>query len=110
MKLVDVVPFVQVIDHVQSSDFRHHLSRCKEEHDALKTEIQDALHRFDDEGNAGVFVKVGVEITFKKIKVIVNEGDYAIVEDTTEDNGYLSLYDLVVTEGNDLYDGKIILQ
>ena len=40
----------QVIDHVQSSDFRHHLSRCKEEHDALKAEIQDALHRFDDEG------------------------------------------------------------
>jgi len=39
-----------VIDHVQSSDFRHHLSRCKEEHDALKTEIQDALDRFGDEG------------------------------------------------------------
>lgn len=66
--------------------------------------------RFDEEGNAGVFVKVGVEITFKRIKVMVNEGDYAIVEDTTGDKGYLSLYDLVVTEGNDLYDGKIILQ
>ena len=39
-----------VIDHVQSSDFRHHLSRCKEEHDALKTEIQDALDRFGDDG------------------------------------------------------------
>ena len=38
----------EVIDHVQSSDFRHHLSRCKEEHDALKTEIQDALDRFGD--------------------------------------------------------------
>ena len=66
--------------------------------------------RFNEEGEAGVFVKVGVEIVFKKIEVVVNEGDYAIVEDTTEKNGYLSLYDMVVVEGTDLYDGKIILQ
>lgn len=72
--------------------------------------IPSSAIRFDEDGNAGVYVKMGVEISFKKIRVIINEGDYAIIEDTTSENGYLSLYDTVVTEGTDLYDGKIVLQ
>lgn len=39
-----------VMEHVKSPTFRHHLSRCKDEHDALKTEIQAALGRFGDRG------------------------------------------------------------
>lgn len=65
--------------------------------------------RFDEEGNRGVFVKSGVEIRFKKIEMISSEDDYLIASDTTERDGYLSLYDNIVVEGKDLYDGKIIL-
>ena len=39
-----------VMDHVKSEDFRHNLWRCKEEHEALQVEIQQALERFGDEG------------------------------------------------------------
>lgn len=39
-----------VIGHVSSSDFRNHLSRCKQEHDALKSEIQGLLSRYHDDG------------------------------------------------------------
>lgn len=68
----------------------------------------DAI-RFNDRGERGVFVKTGVEIRFKKVEMISSEEDYLIVSDTTGRSGYLSLYDSVVVEGKDLYDGKIIL-
>lgn len=68
-----------------------------------------AIH-FDDDGNIGVFVKVGVNISFKKIDVIRTDGDYTLVRDTTEKDEFLSLFDSVIVEGTDLYDGKIILQ
>lgn len=68
-----------------------------------------AIH-FDEEGNKGVYVKVGVNIFFKKIEVIRTEDDYTLVKDTTDKDGFLSLYDSVIVEGTELYDGKIVLQ
>ena len=72
--------------------------------------IPSSAIRFDEQGNTGVYVKLGVELSFKKIRILVSEGDYAIVKDTSDEDGYISLYDTVVTEGIDLYDGKIVLQ
>lgn len=72
--------------------------------------IPSSAVRFDEDGNEGVYTKLGVEIIFKKIKSIVYEDKYVIVEDTTGESGYLALYDTVVVEGTDLYDGKIVLQ
>lgn len=72
--------------------------------------IPKSAIRFDQEGNEGVYIKYGVEILFRKINVITYGDDYAICEDTSEQNGYLSLYDMVVVEGTDLYDGKIITE
>ena len=68
-----------------------------------------AIH-FDDEGKMGVFIKLGVNIYFRYIDVVRTEGDYTLVKDTTDKNGYLSLYDSVIVEGTGLYDGKIVLQ
>lgn len=68
-----------------------------------------AIH-FDDEGKMGVFIKLGVNVYFRYIDVVRTEGDYTLVKDTTEKNGYLSLYDSVIIEGTGLYDGKIVLQ
>ncbi len=68
-----------------------------------------AVH-FDNDGNIGVYIKRGVNIYFRQIDLIRTEGDYTLVRDTTGKQGYLSLYDSVIVEGTDLYDGKIILQ
>lgn len=67
-----------------------------------------AIH-FNDKEQMGVFIKVGVNVYFRQIDVIRTEGDYTLVKDTTDQEGYLSLYDSVITEGTDLYDGKIII-
>ena len=68
-----------------------------------------AVH-FDEEDNMGVFVKLGVTVYFVYIDMIRTEGDYILAKDTTGMEGYLSLYDSVIVEGTDLYDGKIVLQ
>ena len=72
--------------------------------------IPSAAIHFDEKGEKGVFVKVGVNVHFKYIEVIRTEGDYTLVRDTTEKDGFLSLYDSVIVEGTELYDGKIIQQ
>ena len=72
--------------------------------------IPSAAVHFDEEENMGVFIKLGVTVYFVQIDMIRTEGDYILVRDTTDKDGYLSLYDSVIVEGTDLYDGKIVLQ
>lgn len=72
--------------------------------------IPSAAVHFDEDDNMGVYIKLGVTIYFVYIDMIRTEGDYILVRDTTDRDGYLSLYDSVIVEGTDLYDGKIVLQ
>lgn len=72
--------------------------------------IPSAAIHFDEDDNMGVFIKLGVTMYFVYIDMIRTEGDYVLVRDTTDRDGYLSLYDSVIVEGTDLYDGKIVLQ
>ncbi len=70
----------------------------------------DAI-RVDGEGEnerVGVYILDGIVVKFKKIRQIISEEDYTLVEDTTDMDEYISLYDTVIVEGKDLYDGKII--
>ena len=39
-----------VLDRVKSRDLLNHLNRCKDEHEALKSQLQEQLDRFGDEG------------------------------------------------------------
>lgn len=66
----------------------------------------EALRVVDNE--VGVFVRNGIVVEFKKVRQIISEENYTLVEDTTDEAGYISLYDAVIVEGKDLYDGKII--
>lgn len=82
-----------------------------------------ALH-YNDDGERGVFIEQGQSLVFKKVEVIYWDDDYVICkqnvvkkrddadEDADEyeelDNDYLKLYDIIVTKGKDLYDGKFI--
>lgn len=64
-----------------------------------------AIH-FDKENNIGVYVKKGSQAYFVQVDRIYSSEDYVIVRDTSGQPGYLSLYDDVIVEGKDLYDGK----
>lgn len=59
------------------------------------------------DGEKGVYVKRGNIIQFKKINIISSSEEYSVVE-KVEDSSYVRQYDTIITEGVDLYDGKVI--
>lgn len=76
---------------------------------------------YDKNGNAvvekekvqGVYVLYGSEIQFKQISILYADDDYVICDPEPDSdilfNGEtISMYDQVIVEGDDLYDGKVI--
>lgn len=60
------------------------------------------------DGVQGVYVLVGNIVRFRKINIVYSSTDYSIVNNVENESGQLRLYDEVITEGTDLFDGKII--
>ena len=66
------------------------------------------------DGVEGVYILNGNTVSFKEITVLVEQDGYFIVKEQPtyfEDEFYykkLGLYDMVITSGKNLYDGKII--
>ncbi len=63
--------------------------------------------RYNDKDERGVFIVRGQNLMFKKVNVVYWGEDYVICTQEQDDD-YLKLYDRIVTEGKDLYDGKVI--
>ena len=62
----------------------------------------------DDSMQAGVYIRYGNIVSFRKIDQIYSEpADYVISKETDE-KGYLHMYDDIIVGGRGLYDGKII--
>ena len=86
------------------------------------TRLRRGLALRVENGVKGVYVKDGGTVRFKQVNVLVEEGDYLLVEQVAtpeetvknEETGeettvrYLELYDEVFVEGKDLYDGKYL--
>lgn len=60
------------------------------------------------DGEKGVFVLSGNIVKFKKINIDYSDSEYSICNNPENKSGYVELYDEIITEGTDLYDGKII--
>ncbi|MGN0171278.1 MAG: HlyD family efflux transporter periplasmic adaptor subunit [Acutalibacteraceae bacterium] len=77
------------------------------EHSGLR--VPDEAVHFNENGEAGVYVQEGNMISFRRIQVLYHSEteNYSICA-AVDDDGYLKLYDDIVTEGKNLYDGKIV--
>ncbi len=72
----------------------------------------EAIHKVD--GKDGVYILVGNVIEFRRVTLMGTGNDYYVVAtyesdaQNTQDSDipYLNINDLIVTSGNDLYDGK----
>lgn len=60
------------------------------------------------DGQKGVYVLNGNIITFKKINIVYSDSEYSVCTTPDGESGYIKLYDEIVVEGTDLYDGKIL--
>ena len=75
-------------------------------YDGLK--IPASAIRVNDEGEKGVYVLSGKIAKFKKIDIIYSTDDYVLTTANAESSDYVRLYDEIITNGKDLYDGKVI--
>ncbi len=69
--------------------------------------INSKAIRVNDDGDKGVYVKSGNTCKFKKVDIIYSDSGW-VLSKVHEESGYVSLYDEIILEGKDLYDGKII--
>ncbi len=70
--------------------------------------IPNSALRSGEDGSIGVYIQDGIVVKFRKIIQILSEEEYTLVQDTSGLDGYLALYDNIIVEGRDLYDGKTI--
>ena len=71
--------------------------------------VPDESIYFNDQQEAGVYIQDGNILRFKRIQVLHhNEAERYSVCEIKDDKNYVQLYDLIVTEGEDLYDGKLV--
>lgn len=60
------------------------------------------------DGVMGVYVRYGNVVQFKPITPIFEDAYYYLVPLTTSENNGVKLYDEIIVEGRDLYDGKLL--
>lgn len=77
---------------------------CLEEYSGYAVD-KKALRTVD--GETGVYIQLGNLVRFRKVQIIYSD-DNIVLAAANSENGYLRLYDEIITEGTDLYDGKII--
>ncbi|MBE6757364.1 MAG: hypothetical protein E7552_02285 [Ruminococcaceae bacterium] len=80
-----------------------------EKHNGLR--LPDKALHFDKDNRTGAFVRMGTTVTFRYVDVLYhNEKDkYSICAiPDAGDKTYVQLYDDVIVEGKDLYDGKVV--
>lgn len=73
--------------------------------------LPDKALQFDENNRAGAYVRMGTTITFRYVDVLYhNEKDgYSICAiPDAGDRTYVQLYDDVIVEGKNLYDGKVV--
>lgn len=71
--------------------------------------LPDKALRFDEENRAGAYVRFGTAISFRYVNVLYhNEKDGYSICEIVDDSDYVRLYDDVIVEGKELYDGKIV--
>ena len=60
------------------------------------------------EGQKGVYVQSGNIVEFKKINIVYSDSDISICNNPENESGFIELYDEIIVEGTDLYDGKVL--
>ncbi len=68
---------------------------------------EDVVVTYDVE-KVGVYVLWGNEVIFRYVDILYSREGVTVVRNNISDSSYLKLYDEVIVEGRDLYDGKIV--
>lgn len=62
----------------------------------------------EEDGQKGVYVRNGNIVKFKKINIVHADSERSVCVAPEGEKGWLRLYDEVIVEGTELYDGKVL--
>jgi len=107
-----------VAEHVQSKQFQDCLSTCRQEHEALKSEIQVLLDKYQDEGKNPNPIAKGMSWIKTNMKLSMDESDQTIADLMTDGcnmgvkslNKYLNQYEAADEVSKDITKRLIHLE
>ena len=73
-----------VMTHVESSDLKQKLTHCKQEHDQLKSEVQQLLDQYGDEGKNPNPIAKGMSWMKTTVKLGMEDTDATIADLMTD--------------------------
>ena len=79
-----VLSIDEVLGYVHAAKMKKILIECKEEHDAIKQEIQKLLDEYHDDGKDPNPIAKGMSWIKTNVKLIVDESDNTIAELMTD--------------------------
>lgn len=108
----------EVLDHVESPDLKQNLSACKREHQALNTEIQRLLDKYQDGGKDPNPVAKSMSWVKTNMSLGMNESDQTIASLMTDGcnmgvkslNQYLNRYEAADEVSKDIAKRLIHLE
>jgi ATP-dependent Clp protease ATP-binding subunit ClpA len=69
---------------VRSEDMKHSLNKCRDEHEELKTQIQELLNKYQDDGKSPNAFAKGMSWMKTNVKLAMNENDSTIADLITD--------------------------
>lgn len=107
-----------VLDNVYSREFEELLSKCKEEHEKLDTEIDELLAKYKDDGKEPAAMAKGMSWIKTNIMLAVNDSDKTIADLMTDGcnmgvkslNKYLNEYEAADEVSKDIAKRLINLE
>ena len=113
-----VSSITDVLDRTKNNEFRQRLSKCKQEHETLKTEIQQLLARYQDDGKDPNPIAKSMSWMKTTMKLGMNESDSTIADLMTDGcnmgvkslNKYLNQYEAADEVSKDITKRLINLE
>ncbi len=107
-----------VIEYVNSKDLKEKLTKCKNEHDKLDSEVQTLLDKYHDDGKQPAAMAKGMSWMKTNIKLAVNDSDATIADLMTDGcnmgvkslNKYLNKYEAADEVSKDITKRLINLE
>ena len=107
-----------VLEYVKSEDMKKYLTDCKEEHERLKSEIENLLDKYQDDGKEPNPIAKGMSWMKTNMKLVMNESDHTIADLMTDGcnmgvkslNKYLNQYEAADEKSKDIAKRLINLE
>lgn len=107
-----------VLDHVSGQELKQKLTRCKEEHETLKTEVQQMLDQYQDDGKNPNPMAKGMSWIKTEMKLAMDGSDRTVADLMTDGcnmgvkslNRYLNQYEAASERSKDITKRLIHLE